>query len=96
MLESIEPPTPRGLFICTTDPLLLDSLVGTSTSFSTSLGAGLSKVPHFMRAAGTRATTAEERPILFAGENDHDAVENLRKLLHDRVDVVSWRVGELA
>jgi len=95
MLNSVEPPTPRGLFICSTDQLLLDSLVGTSTSFSTSLGVGLCKMPHFMRTAGTRATTAEERPILFAGENDHDAVENLRTLLSDRVDVVSCMVDRI-
>lgn len=92
---------PRGIFVCTDAESSLSSLlVKAATSFSCSLGPGV---------GGLKAMLTEERlpkrqnmlgkarpaPALFAGENDHKAVDDLAEALAGRCDVVSCMVDRI-
>eukprot|EP00613_Pedinella_sp_CCMP2098_P075258 CAMPEP_0171932310 /NCGR_PEP_ID=MMETSP0993-20121228/30267_1 /TAXON_ID=483369 /ORGANISM="non described non described, Strain CCMP2098" /LENGTH=826 /DNA_ID=CAMNT_0012572565 /DNA_START=46 /DNA_END=2526 /DNA_ORIENTATION=- len=102
--ELVAPPsglTPRGLFVCSGDPELVSLVTAGASSFSTSLGPGIAPLAKvlsesmFPRCEPTTSHAMPCRPALFAGENDHSAVDDLAEQLEGRVDVVSCMVDRI-
>ena len=87
---------PQGLFICTSNHALLEMVVGAASSFSTSLGPGISTLAQeLMLASLPVCSNSKDRPGLFAGENDLVAVAELARHLDGRANVVKCMVDRI-
>lgn len=72
-----------------------DKLIKKATSFSTSIGPKVSDVIAPRLVNGRDKVPLEMRPKLFACENDHNAVENLKELLKGRIEVIPCIVDRI-
>ena len=97
------PPSPsslktRGLLILSDKPDIVEPLVRAATSFSTSLGPGIKYLGgSLLEALKDRAVPSDPaaKPALFAGENDHKAVDSLMEEVESKVEVVSCMVDRI-
>ena len=103
-LESVEAalpgtdlPQPRGLLVWAGNQDLITRLIRCASSFSTSLGPGLAELaPLIFQALPSAPDVRGIRvPTLFAGENDHNAVEKLGKELYGKVYVQPCMVDRI-
>ncbi|CAM9791136.1 unnamed protein product, partial [Discosporangium mesarthrocarpum] len=82
------------VFALTDHKKTLQALVDKATTLSVALGPSVASViPPLVEHLPLRPEG--RRPCLYACENDHDAVEGLRKELEGRVDVVSCMVDRI-
>lgn len=85
---------PQASLVLSANPEELADLLRASTSFSCSLGAAMAKViKPMMEQVPPRPF--EEQPVLYACENDHQAVMRLKKELEGRVRVVDCMVDRV-
>ena len=85
------PPWPN-LFVLSYEPLLLNTLVSTATSFSISLGSAMLDVIIPLLSSLPRGGN---RPTLYAAENNLSMVAELAKALEDCVEVVPCMVDRI-
>ncbi|KAG5175263.1 mannitol 1-phosphate dehydrogenase [Tribonema minus] len=83
------------VFAVTDDPVILAALIARATSYSTSLGPGLADTVLPLLGGLPADAAAEQRPALYACENDHAAVHSLAQELEGRVDVVDCMVDRI-
>jgi len=86
---------PRSLVCCGSleDPIALD-LLARATSMSCSLGAAMGKVLSPLKEL-LPELEPDEQPVLYACENDHNAVMRLKKELEGTVAVVDCMVDRI-
>jgi hypothetical protein len=84
------------VFACLDEERIVTPLINFATSFSTSLGPALLPMLRPLLLTLPKVDPTEGvRPVLFACENDHKAVDQLAALLEGRVDVVNCMVDRI-
>eukprot|EP00620_Florenciella_sp_RCC1587_P020246 CAMPEP_0182559622 /NCGR_PEP_ID=MMETSP1324-20130603/2673_1 /TAXON_ID=236786 /ORGANISM="Florenciella sp., Strain RCC1587" /LENGTH=690 /DNA_ID=CAMNT_0024771903 /DNA_START=68 /DNA_END=2140 /DNA_ORIENTATION=+ len=93
----LDDPAVRGLFVLSDDSELIGPLVTRANTFSTSLGPGIKGLGKVLNAVpvATGGAAFEQRPAVFCGENDHDAVDALGEEMAKRVDTVGCMVDRI-
>jgi len=80
-----------NLFVLSEDPILLQTLVRTATSFSMSLGPFMKDVVPLLSTLPLHGEAEDPAdfvlPVLYAAENDHKMVEEVAEALAGRVEV---------
>jgi len=82
------------LFLCSADPILMISLIKKARTFSMSLGRGIERLGRLLAEIIPEAPF-DQRPALYACENDHKAVHDLEKTLEGKVDVHACMVDRI-
>jgi len=88
-----------NLFALSEDPILLQILVRTATSFSMSMGPFMKDVIPLLSTLPLPEETDDPAefvaPVLYAAENDHKMVEEVAEALIGRVDVCTVMVDRI-
>eukprot|EP01134_Creolimax_fragrantissima_P003245 CFRG3245T1 len=86
------------ILVLSEDASLLGHVAKIATSFSTSAGPGLNKLTKSVLTAGnlmSKKVSKDDRKILYACENDHDAIHALQEDIGEYVRVVAMLVDRI-